>query len=155
MQVVVRVQPIEVIVGLSDDLALELLTTWAIPAPGADVIELIGDGAAYLDWSTRAGLIDDQDKSVIRDAFSAGEFDDIAGAARGLRDRLRPALLAWTNEPSAPIPSPLIDELNTVLATGHRYAQLHTNECDLRVRDHRRWGDPTQLLVPPAEAWAR
>jgi predicted RNA-binding Zn ribbon-like protein len=153
---VVRVEPLEVIVGLADDPALELLNTWAIPAPGADVIELIGDGEAYLEWSTRAGLLDEEDRAAIRDLFEPGDIDDVAAAARELRGRLRPAVLAWASpETSTPVPAPLVDELNSLLAVGERSARLHSGEHGLELRDHRRWTTSAQLLVPPAEAWAR
>lgn len=148
-------EPIEVIVGLGDDQALELLNTRALPTPGVQV-ELIGDGAGCLAWLLRTELIDDGDRAAIEDAFSPAELDDVATAARDLRERLRLAVTAWIEDPSAPIPSEVIDRLNTAMQAGQRFTQLHTDdEAGLQVHDHHRWTHPAQLLVPVAEAWAR
>ena len=148
-------EPIEVIVGLGDDHALELLNTRAEPAPGMPV-ELIGDGAGYLAWLTRAGLIEERDRAAIEEMFSPAELDDVAAAARELRERLRLAVMAWMKDPSAPIPPEVIDQLNTVLQAGHRFTQLRTDDTGgLQVHDHHRWTHLAQLLVPVAEAWAR
>jgi predicted RNA-binding Zn ribbon-like protein len=148
-------EPIEVIVGLGDDQALELLNTRAVPAPGVQV-ELIGDGAGYLAWLTRAGLIEERDRAAIEEMFSPAELDEVAAAARDLRERLRFAVTAWMKDPLAPIPPEVIDELNTVLAAGQRFAQLHTDDTGgLLVHDHHRWTHLAHLLVPVAEAWAR
>lgn len=148
-------EPIEVIVGLGDDQALELLNTRAEPAPGMQV-ELIGDGAGYLAWLARAGLIEEYDRAAIEDTFSSDDLDDVAAAARDLRERLRLAVAAWTKDPTAPIPPEVIDRLNTVLAAGHRFTQMHTDDQGgLQVHDHHRWTHLAQLLVPVAEAWAR
>lgn len=148
-------EPVDVIVGLAGDPALELLNTSAIPAPGAEVIELIGSGQAYLDWSRRTGLIDATDQHEVADAFSPEEVDEVATVARALRGRLRPAVMAWASDASARIPHPLIDELNSVLALSDRFAQLQADDGILQLRDHRRWTTAPQLLVPPAEAWSR
>ena len=119
-------------------------------------VELIGDGRDYLAWLTRAGLIEERDRAAIEEMFSPAELDDVAAAARDLRERLRLAVLAWTRDPSAPIPSEVIDRLNTVLESGHGFTQLHTDDQGgLRVHDHHRWTQLVQLLVPVAEAWAR
>lgn len=148
-------EPIEVIVGLGDDLALEFLNTQAVPTPGVQV-ELIGDGQGYLAWLIRAGLIEQRDRAAIQERFSSAELDDIAAAARELREQLRLAVVAWIKDPSAPIPPEVIGPLNTVLAVGHRFTQLHTDDTGgLQVHDHRRWNHLEQLLVPVAEAWAR
>jgi predicted RNA-binding Zn ribbon-like protein len=154
-EVVSITEPIEVIVGLGDDQALELLNTRAVPAPGVQV-ELIGDGAGYLAWLTRAGLIEERDLEAIAARFSPVELDEAAAAARDLRERLRLAVMAWIEDPAAPIPSEVIDRLNTVLESGQRFAQLHPdNTGGLEVHDHHRWTHLAQLLVPVAETWAR
>jgi predicted RNA-binding Zn ribbon-like protein len=152
--VVAAVGPIEIIVGLGDHPALEWINTWAIPAPGADVIELIGDGQAYLRWATRAGLVDEQDQAEVRRLFGPAQLDEIAAQARECRDRLRPVITSWSSDPSTPIPTEVIEQLNTLLAEDHRYARLHAAEHGMELREHRQWTDPAQLLVPLAEAAA-
>ncbi|MGX9788818.1 CGNR zinc finger domain-containing protein [Mycobacterium sp. MMS18-G62] len=148
-------EPLEIIVGLADDPALEFLNTTAIPAPGAAVIELIGDGRAYLDWLNRSGMIDDQAWATIRDLFTSAELDDVAATARDVRDRLRPIVEAWMTRTSSAIPKEWIDELNTLLAADDRRFRLYADDQGVALRDQRQWTAPAQLLVPPAEACAR
>ena len=142
------------IIGLADDPALELLNTTAVPVPG-QVLELIGDGRAYLDWLTRAGLIDHRDLSAIRDVFGPAELDAAAVVARDLREDLRRLVAAWTAGPSAAIPPETVSRLNTLLEADHRFARLDACARGVELRDRRRWTHAAQLLVPPAGAWAR
>ncbi|BBZ28864.1 hypothetical protein MMAD_31590 [Mycolicibacterium madagascariense] len=149
-------EPIEVIVGLGDDPALELVNTLAVPVPGMPAVELIGDGSGYLTWLARAGLIDRHELDAIAEMFSPAELDDVAVAARDLRERLRATVLAWIANPAAPIPSEVTDRLNAVMQSGRRFTQLHHDDAGgLQMHDHHHWTHPTQLLVPVAEAWGR
>ena len=118
-------QPLDVIVGLAGDPALELLNSRATPSPGSEPIELIGDGASYLRWLARTLLIDQEDLAVLEDLFSADELDGAAADARTLREKLRPILLNWAGEKPVPFPVDVIDELNALLAQDRRYAQLN------------------------------
>ena len=147
-------QPLDVIVGLAGDPALELLNSRATPSPGSEPIELIGDGANYLRWLARTGLIDHDDPAVLEELFSADELDGAAADARTLRENLRPILLAWAGTASISFPVKTIDELNALLAQDRRYTQLNPDNDTVVLRERRRWEQPTQLLVPAAQAWA-
>lgn len=147
-------QPLDVIVGLAGDPALELLNSRATPPPGSEPIELIADGPCYLRWLERTGLIDEEDLAVLEDLFSADELDRAAGDARVLREKLRPILLDWAGEKPVPFPADVIDELNALLAQDRRYAQLNFGNDTLSLGERRRWEQPAQLLVPSAQAWA-
>lgn len=148
-------EPLDVIVGLAGHPALELLNSRAMPSPGAEPIELIGDGADYLLWLAGTELIDHDDVAVLEDLFSAGQLDGAAGDARTLRERLRPVLLKWAGDKPAPFPVDVIDELNALLAQDRRYTQLHPGNADtLTLHERRHWEHPTQLLVLSAQAWA-
>ena len=147
-------QPLDVIVGLAGDPALELLNSRATPSPGSGPIELIGDGTSYLRWLVRTGLIDDDDLAVLQDVFSADQLDGAAGHARTLRETLRPLLLDWAGEKSVPFPVDVIDELNALLAQDRRYTQLNADNGTLLLDERRCWEQPTQLLVVSARAWA-
>jgi hypothetical protein len=149
------VEPIDVIVGLAGDPALELLNSRATPSPGSGPIELIGDGSSYLRWLARTGLIDHDDPAVLGELFSADELDGAAGDARTLREKLRPILLDWAGERSVPFPVDVIDELNALLAQDRRYTQLNPDSDTLSLHERRHWEQPTQLLVLSAQAWAQ
>jgi len=147
-------QPLDVIVGLAGDPALELLNSRAMPSPGAEPIELIGNGADYLRWLARTGLLNDDDRAALEGLFSADELDAAAADARTLRETLRPLLLAWTGEKPVPFPVEVIDELNALLAQDRRYTQLDPDNDALLLHERRYWEQPTQLLVLSAQAWA-
>ena len=147
-------QPLDVIVGLAGDPALELLNSRAMPSPGAEPIELIGNGADYLRWLARTGLLNDDDRAALEGLFSADQLDAAAADARTLRETLRPLLLAWTGEKPVPFPVEVIDELNALLAQDRRYTQLDPDNDALLLHERRYWEQPTQLLVLSAQAWA-
>jgi len=148
-------QPLDVIVGLAGDPALELLNSRATPSPSAGPIELIGNGADYLRWLARTELIDHDDLAALEDLFSARQLDAAAADARTLREKLRPILLAWAGEDPVPFPVDVIDELNALLAQDRRYTQLNPDNSDtLMLHERRHWEQPTQLLILSAQAWA-
>jgi len=147
-------QPLDVIVGLAGDPALELLNSRAMPSPGAEPIELIGNGADYLRWLSRTGLLNDDDRAALEGLFSADQLDAAAADARTLRETLRPLLLAWTGAKSVPFPAEVIDGLNALLAQDRRFAQLNRDNDTLALHERRYWERPTQLLAVSAQAWA-
>lgn len=147
-------QPLDVIVGLAGDPALELLNSRAMPSPGSEPIELIGNGADYLRWLTRTGLINDDDLAVLGDLFTVDQLDGAARDARTLREKLRPLLLAWAAEQPVPFPVDVVDELNTLLAQDRRYTQLNRDNERLALHERRHWEHPNQLLVLSVQAWA-
>ncbi|HEX3965870.1 MAG TPA: ABATE domain-containing protein [Trebonia sp.] len=142
------------LVGLGDDPALEFVNTTAA-LPDGGLLELIGDGHAYVSWMQRLGLIDDAELMAIRDAFSSAELDRVAAEARELRECLRPVIAAWAEAPDSALPADVVERLNTILEGDHRFAQVRADGQDVVVREHRRWIEPRQLLIPPAQAVAR
>ncbi len=147
-------EPLDVIVGLAGDPALELLNSRATPTPGSEPIELIGDGPSYLRWLTRTELIDYDDLAALEDMFSADQLDAAAEDARTLREKLRPILLDWAGEKPVPFPADVIDELNALLTQDRRYTQLNPDNDALLLHERRHWEQPIQLLVLSAQAWA-
>ncbi len=147
-------QPLDLIVGLAGHPALELLNSRATPSPGAEPIDLIGNGADYLRWLARTGLINDDDLPALEKCFSATQLDAAAADARTLRETLRPLLLAWTGEKPVPFPVDVIDELNALLAQDRRFTQLNRDNDTLALHERRHWEQPAQLLILSAQAWA-
>lgn len=142
------------LVGLGDDPALEFVNTTAA-LPDGGLLELIGDGHAYVSWMHRLGLIDDAEQTAIREAFSPAELDRVAAEARELRECLRPVIAVWAEAPDSVLPVTVVERLNAILEGDHRFAQVRTEAQDVVVRDRRRWIEPRQLLIPPAQAVAR
>jgi len=141
------------LVGLADHPALELLNTVAEPAPGRTV-EFIATGPDYLSWLAEAALVDGNDLDAIRNAFSAADFEAAAVAARDLREALRGAVASWSSGTPGKSLTRAIERLNAIMAVDDRFSQLHADERNATLHDHRRWHDPAQLLIPPALAWA-
>jgi predicted RNA-binding Zn ribbon-like protein len=143
------------LVGLGDDPALEFVNTTAA-LPDGGVLELIGDGHAYVSWLRRLGQIDEAEEMAIREAFSSAELDRVAAEARELRECLRPVIAAWAEAPdSMVLPVDVVERLNAILEGDHRFAQVCVEAQDVVVRDRRRWVEPGQLLIPPVQAVAR
>lgn len=147
-------EPLDVIVGLAGHPALELLNSRATPPPGPESIELIGDGAHYLRWLVRTGLIGNDDLTLLENLFSTDQLDGAARDARTLRERLRPIVLGWAGDNSVPFPIEVIDEINALLAQDRRYTQINPDEDTLVLQERRRWERPTQLLALSAHSWA-
>ncbi len=140
------------LIGLGDHPALEFLNSTA--TPGRERVELIGDGPSYLAWLGRAGLIDAAGREAAT-AFSPAELDAVAAQAIQLREWLRPVIAAWAATPGSVPPAAVRDRLNQILAADCRFPQLGDGpDGQPRVHQRRRWQDPRQLLVPPAEAVA-
>jgi predicted RNA-binding Zn ribbon-like protein len=142
------------LVGLGDDPALEFVNTTA-PLPDGGVLELIGEGRAYLSWLRRLGLIDSADRQVVVESCTPAGLDAVAAEARDLREWLRPVIAAWAAAPERTLSAEVVARLNAVLAADQRFTAIETEARGVTVRELRRWDGPAQLLVPPIEAAAR
>lgn len=142
------------LISLADDSGLAFLNSKA--APSKVNMELIGDGLSYLDWLTRAGLIDETDARVISSRFTSAELDSAAAEAAELRDNLRPAIEDWARTPEGKLASPVIDQINAVLALDARYSLIRRDQDSnqISVNERRRWLAAEELLVPPVGAIA-
>jgi predicted RNA-binding Zn ribbon-like protein len=61
----------------------------------------------------------------------------------------------WAEAPDLGLPVNVVERLNTILEGDHRFAQVRVDAQDVVVKDHRRWIEPRQLLIPPAQAVVR
>ncbi|MEV8562514.1 CGNR zinc finger domain-containing protein [Streptomyces sp. NPDC051917] len=140
-------------VGLGDDPALEFLNTAAAPALRRRS-ELIGSGPSYLAWLGRTELLAATDLESAREVFPPDELDAAASAARDLREILRSAVAVWAGDRLSPVDPFVVARLNTVLAAGGRYTQLHVKREVAELRNRHYWVSTGQLLLPVAQAWA-
>lgn len=142
------------LVGLGDEPALEFVNTTA-PLPDGGVLELIGDGQAYVSWLERLGMIDSADRQVVVESFTQAEFDAVAAQARDLREWLRPVIAAWADAADRSLPADVVTRLNTVLAGDQRFTVIRSDADCTTARRLRRWTEPAHLLIPPVEATAK
>src|SRR5262245_23396958 len=68
-------------------------------APQGAVIELIGDGRAYVDWLVAAGLLDRATASALARRFGVKALDTAAEEARRVREWARSWLSRWRAAP--------------------------------------------------------
>jgi predicted RNA-binding Zn ribbon-like protein len=68
-------------------------------APQGAVIELIGDGRAYVDWLVAAGLLDRETASMLVRRFGVKALDAAAEEARRVREWARAWLSRWRAAP--------------------------------------------------------
>lgn len=68
-------------------------------APRGTVIELIGDGRAYVDWLAAAGLLDRETASTLTRRFGVKAIDAAAEEARRVREWARGWLSRWRTAP--------------------------------------------------------
>lgn len=141
------------LIGLGDDPALEFVNTTA-PLPDGSVLELIGEGAGYLFWLERIGLIDSADLAMIHATLTPAQLDDVAADARALREWLRPVVAAWAGARDKTLPAEVVERLNTILEGDHRFTRIHEEDREPVLHEHRHWTQPRQLLVPPIHAAA-
>jgi predicted RNA-binding Zn ribbon-like protein len=97
---------------------------------------------------------------VIAVSLTASQLDEAAAEARVLREWLRPIVAAWAGDAEgatgAALPARARSHLNDILATDCRHVQLdELADGSFVLSSRRRWSDPRQLLIPPAEAAAQ
>jgi predicted RNA-binding Zn ribbon-like protein len=138
------------LVNSGDHPALDFLNTRC--RPWGQQLELLETGASFLEWQLSVGLIDDADRTTITRAFDAEALDAVAAEGRELREWLRGEIGPWAED--GPVPARAVERLNGLLARDASYLQLELVDGEAALVSHRRWDDPSQLLVPVAEAAA-
>jgi Putative stress-induced transcription regulator len=145
---------IQELVELGDDPALSFLNSGI--ASGRHATELLADGASYLDWLERAGLLEAGSRETVAGRFGPLELDAVAAEAVELREWLRPVVSAWAAAAERTVPTGVRERLNAVLAVDHRYLSIEPLMGDdsavAAVVERRHWETAGQLLVPPAAA---
>ena len=110
--------------------ALDFLNT--AYAPEGRVVEVIGNGAAFLDWLVEAQLLDHTQRIGLTERFSAQALDSLAAEARAMREWARGWLIRWREEPAADYAIEL-EALNARLCALYIYRQV-TDERTLVER---------------------
>jgi predicted RNA-binding Zn ribbon-like protein len=69
-------------------------------APSGELVETIGDGRALLGWMVGAGLLEEDESTVLSRRFSRKALDAAAQEARAVREWARTWLAAWRANPT-------------------------------------------------------
>ena len=133
--------------------ALDLLNSRC--APWGEEIEWLGDGGALLAWLQAAGLITAQDAHGFIGQEPQLELDTVATQARQLREQFRAII---DQVAGAPFPAALFHlctPLNQLLADDIQRQELKVSPQEqLLLAGQRRYTNPSQLLLPLAQAMA-
>ena len=101
--------------------ALEFLnTSWM---HDGESVELLGEGAALLDWMVAASLLDRTQAAGFKRRVRASELDDAAAEARRMRGWAASWLTHWTADPAGAF-EPELFKLNGLLLRGDTFRQL-------------------------------
>jgi predicted RNA-binding Zn ribbon-like protein len=146
---------------VADHPGLDFLNS--IGTPIDTVVEWIANGEDLLAWLLEAKLIDSTQVEVIRANSFPGELDEVAAQARALREWFRDFVLAHMGRSLTAKALNRLEPLNRVLERDEGYGAIVTRSDDrgnlpassgFELRRLRRWGTPTALLLPIAEALA-
>jgi predicted RNA-binding Zn ribbon-like protein len=150
---------------VSGSLGIDFLNSVATPVD--TVVDWIGDGKDYLDWLKQAGLLAPNDLSIIESNFSAGELDQIARRARGLREWFRDVVKTHKGKPLSPKALTRLEPLNELLGLDQVFWSIVPKAVSphdkndgpsplaFRLRPQRRWRTPESVLAPVAEELAK
>jgi predicted RNA-binding Zn ribbon-like protein len=140
------------LLGLGDHPALDFLNS--MTAQGAVPVDGLSDGRSYLTWLGQAGFIGPADLLAVEQRFTSREIDTAAASAAEFRERLRPVVAAWSAQ-AGDVPAGFWDDLNAILAADRSFRRAEPDgDGSVRLREHRSWDTPDQLLVPSATAAA-
>jgi predicted RNA-binding Zn ribbon-like protein len=127
----------------ADHGALEFLDTTMLQR-GAPV-ELIGDGAAFMEWLVAAGLLDATLAAAMKRRFRVADLDAAAAEARKLRSWVRAWLTRWRAAPTASY-EPELRRLNALLLRANDYRQMVGQQGRFELVERHR-GDATGELL--------
>ena len=146
---------------IADSPGLDFLNS--IGTPEDTIVEWLANGEDLLAWLQEAKLVESAEAASIRAKAFPGELDEVAGQARALREWFREFVLAHMGRPLTAKAFNFVEPLNRVLERDEGYGAIVARSDDredlvassgFELRRLRRWGTPTALLLPIAEALA-
>jgi len=142
---------------IADALGLDFLNSVATPVDTE--FDWIADGDGLLAWLKQAQLVPGETLEALRARAMPGEFDNVAGQARGLREWFRGFVHQRKGRPLSPEDISELEPLNRLLQGDERFGQIvahdHGHASALQFRTMRRWPSPEALLLPIGEALAK
>ncbi len=103
-------------------------------SPEGERVEVIGNGAAFVDWLIRAGLLSDAAATRLKRRLGAQGLDAAAGEARALRDWASGWISRWSRDPDADYGAEL-RRLNGFLHRGGYHRELISEGGHWRLRE--------------------
>ncbi|WP_332107457.1 CGNR zinc finger domain-containing protein [Variovorax sp. PBL-H6] len=141
-------------------LALDFLNSIASPV---DVpVEWLGSGEDFLNWLSKANLVQPETLEHMRRSAGPGELDAVAAQARALRNWFRSFVTSHMGARLRPKAIQELEPLNRLLARDEVYGQIVPRSAGsdgetisgLEFVADRRWRSPDTLLLPLAKVMA-
>lgn len=129
---------------IGSHLAIDFLNTRYCP-DGAPV-EVLGDGAAYLQWLLGAGLVDAATARRLVRAFGSTALDEAAAEARNFREWARGWLRQWRKSPRRDFSTELA-KLNALLARQAGNHQLTQQAGRFQLTEIKNLATPETLIT--------
>ena len=127
---------------LADHAALDFLNS--IASPQGEPIDWLDDGENLLNWLVQSGLLAPE---IAQKFTHVDGLDEVARAARELREWWRSFVTNHFNRPLTPEDLKGLERLNVLLAQDCTYDHIEENSAGGFVHtQHRRWKTPEQLL---------
>jgi hypothetical protein len=125
---------------------LDFLNTRFAEVPEATLVEVIGDGAAFLAWLVEAKLLEPAVLAKLKRRFSDEELDAAAAEARKLRHWAGEWIARWRERPDADFAGEL-RRLNGLLERASIYRSLAAESGRFEVAEHPRMEAPGDLVA--------
>lgn len=113
-----------------------LNTRFVLPSDGT-LVEVIGDGAAFLDWLVEAKLLEQAVMAKVKRRFGKEELDAAAADARRFRQWAEEFIARWQAQPGADFAAEL-RRLNGLLERASVHRSLTAERGRFEVAEHAR-----------------
>src|SRR5512138_3486427 len=125
---------------------LDFLNTRIARLPDTTLVELISDGAAFLDWLVEANLIEPALAAKFKRRFRDEELDAAAAEARKFRQSAVEWIARWKEHPHADFSTEL-RRLNGLLERASVYRNVTAERGRFELAEHARIEAPGDLLA--------
>lgn len=135
---------------IAEHRALDLLNS--VCAPWGEELDWLMDGEEFVNWLKQATLVSEQEANWVSEHFSRAELDEVAQAARALRERFRKVVIESAQAQSNQALIPEIEMINDILKRSSQYPQLRLQQDngDIALHSYHRWQQAEDLLHPIA-----
>jgi predicted RNA-binding Zn ribbon-like protein len=142
---------------IADSRGLDFLNSIATPVDTP--VDWIADGEGLMDWLAQAKYVPANVLDEIKARAKPSELDRVARQARELREWCRGVVRKHMGKPLNPAALRELDPLNSLLARGEAFSQIHASRDEsgdrLELHATRRWRSAESLLLPIAENLAQ
>ncbi len=131
--------------------ALDFLNS--ILAPAGDTLDFLYDGPTLVRWLKDSGAVPDA-VAAAAGAFTPRQLDQLAAAARELREWFRPVVLRWSTGGEGTVRKADIDRLNGLMSASPLIQVVARSPAGIELHAQRELTEPHALLAELAATCA-